>query len=327
MDSTIPWVNQGFTSAPSGFSIDSLVQEYLADCRRRGLSPKTVDFAYGYPLRHVFLPWCLRADISDLRRLSDWLLDRFVGELLMKGGKEGPLARQSVITYIRTLNQFLAWASRAGLVEGLKARQPRAQRKLVHVLSRREMQLIEDGASRERDKLIVRILADTGIRLGELVGLRRDSLINRDGRHYLQVSGKGHRDRLVPIAPALHERLERYIGAMRPNDPGYYLFLAARRSPVGCLERLGGSGVTQMMSTLAKVAGIRKRVYPHLFRHSFATWALSKGMNPIQLKDVLGHSSLAMITNVYSHLAPEDAYVALMAAMGAEAKISMPGPR
>jgi integrase len=61
--------------------------------------------------------------------------------------------------------------------------------------------------------------------------------------------------------------------------------------------------------------GIRKRVYPHLFRHSFATWALRRGMNPVQLKDILGHSSLALITDVYSHLAPEDPYVALMAAM------------
>jgi len=62
--------------------------------------------------------------------------------------------------------------------------------------------------------------------------------------------------------------------------------------------------------------GIKKRVYPHLFRHSFATWALGQGMNPVQLKDILGHSTLAMITNVYSHLAPEDAYAALMGAMG-----------
>ncbi len=97
MDSTVPWVNQSFTSAPVGFSIESLVEEYLADCRRRGLSPKTVDFAYGYPLRHVFHPWCLRTGVRDLRRLSDWHIDRFVGELLVKGGKEGPLARQSVV--------------------------------------------------------------------------------------------------------------------------------------------------------------------------------------------------------------------------------------
>jgi integrase len=83
----------------------------------------------------------------------------------MRGGKEGPLARQSVITYIRTVNQFLAWAARAGVIEQIKAKQPRAHRKLVDVLSRQEMQLIEDVASRERDKLIVRLLAETGIRL------------------------------------------------------------------------------------------------------------------------------------------------------------------
>lgn len=67
MYSTIPWVNQRFTSAQFGFSIESLTEEYLVDCRRRGLSPKTIDFADGYPLRQVFLPWCVRAGISDLR--------------------------------------------------------------------------------------------------------------------------------------------------------------------------------------------------------------------------------------------------------------------
>jgi len=314
MDSTIPWAKQPFTPPPFGLSIGSLVEEYLADCRRRGLSPKTVDFAYGYPLRHVFLPWCSRVGIGDPRRLSSWLLDRFAGELLIQGGKEGPLARRSVITYVRTLNQFLAWAARAGAMEPVKARPPRAHRKLVDVLSRQEMQRIEDVASRERDKLIVRLLADTGLRLGELIRLSPDSVIDRNGQHYLHVTGKGQRDRLVPLAPTLHERLARYVSATTPNQSAN-LFPAARRSRGGRVESLGGSGVTQMISTLAKMAGMTKRVYPHLFRHSFATWALSKGMNPVQLKDILGHSSLAMITNVYSHLAPEDAYLALMAVM------------
>lgn len=163
------------------------------------------------------------------------------------------------------------------------------------------MQLIEDVASRERDKLIVRVLADTGIRLGELIGLRAQSVIDRNRRHYLHVTGKGQRDRLVPITPALHERLDRYVGATkRTRSAPDNLFLAASRSPGGRIDRLGDSNVTQMISTLGKVAGIKKRVYPHLFRHSFATWALGQGMNPVQLKDILGDSSLAMITNVYT---------------------------
>jgi len=131
MDSTIARVHE-LSSPPrvSRPSIEALVEDYLTDCKARGLSPKTVTFSYGYPLRHVFLPWCACAGFGDLRQVSNRLLDQFTADLLLKGGKKGPLARQSVIPYIRTLNQFLAWASRAGLVEGLKARQPRAHRKL-----------------------------------------------------------------------------------------------------------------------------------------------------------------------------------------------------
>ncbi len=107
------------------------------------------------------------------------------------------------------------------------------------MLSRHEMQRIEELASRERDKLIVRILADTGIRLGELLGLRPASVIDRDGRHYLHVSGKGQRDRLVPITPILHERLARYVVVTGPIHSGSdILFLAARRSHAGRFEPL-----------------------------------------------------------------------------------------
>ena len=68
------------------------------------------------------------------------------------------------------------------------------------------------------------------------------------------------------------------------------------------------SGVEQMVRTVADVAGIRKRTYPHLLRHSYATWALNRGMNPIMLAQVLGHSSLAMIQRTYAHSTPADAY-------------------
>ena len=70
-----------------------------------------------------------------------------------------------------------------------------------------------------------------------------------------------------------------------------------------------------MIRNLGEAAGVRKRVYPHLLRHSFATWQLSRGMNPIQLAQILGHSSLAMIQNVYSHLSPSDAYEAMLRAL------------
>jgi len=70
--------------------------------------------------------------------------------------------------------------------------------------------------------------------------------------------------------------------------------------------------VGQLVSVLASKAEVKKRVYPHLLRHSFATWALTRGMNPIALAHIMGHSSLTMIQNVYAHLTPTDSYDALI---------------
>lgn len=69
---------------------------------------------------------------------------------------------------------------------------------------------------------------------------------------------------------------------------------------------------------VARAAGLERRVYPHLLRHSFATWQLSRGMSPILLADLLGHSSLVMIHRVYAHLTRSDAYDALVSALPTE---------
>jgi integrase len=63
-----------------------------------------------------------------------------------------------------------------------------------------------------------------------------------------------------------------------------------------------------MVRVRAEQASIRKRAYPHMLRHSYATWALNHGMNPIMLAQVLGHSSLVMIQRNYAHSTPADAH-------------------
>ena len=67
-----------------------------------------------------------------------------------------------------------------------------------------------------------------------------------------------------------------------------------------------------MIRLLALDAGITKRVYPHLFRHSFITWQLEGGLNPILLSRIVGHESLTMINQVYAHVTMDTAYDALM---------------
>ncbi|HET9849877.1 MAG TPA: tyrosine-type recombinase/integrase [Candidatus Dormibacteraeota bacterium] len=116
----------------------------------------------------------------------------------------------------------------------------------------------------------------------------------------------------MPLTQALDRRLQKYITQSRRRDArSPYIFLALRKHDDD-YEPLTRSGVHQLITTLTAQAGINKRVYPHLLRHSYATWALQQGIGPLQLAQILGHSSLAMIFNVYAHLSPQDAHAAAM---------------
>ena len=133
------------------------------------------------------------------------------------------------------------------------------------------------------------------------------------------MQGKGSRDRKVPIAPVLAQRLKRYAQHTRRESASTRLFLANKRSArTGDYPALTQSGIQQMIRLLALDAGITKRVYPHLFRHSFITWQLEGGLNPILLSRIVGHESLTMINQVYAHVTMDTAYDALMRSLLAE---------
>ncbi len=139
------------------------------------------------------------------------------------------------------------------------------------------------------------------------------------GRHVIKVLGKGDRERLIPIQPSLARRLRRFADRPRQDSTSDKLFLTLRRGrDTGQVGPLKESAVEQMIRNLAVVAGIEKRVYPHLLRHSFATDCLRRGGNPILLQQILGHSSLAMITQTYQHLTFSDAHDELMRLLAAE---------
>jgi integrase/recombinase XerD len=294
--------------------LPTLIDDYLAHCRARGLSPNTVNQAYKYPLKGVLVPFFEREKMADVSAIDARALDRLSAWLLESGGKNGrPLSPHSVHSYSRAINHFLTWAKKEGEPVDAKAQLPKLPKRLVDVLNRDEIKNMEHAAEAERDKLIIRLLADTGLRVGELLGLRTNDLLEQNKNYYLHVRGKGAQDRLVP-APKLYRRLRVYIERGRPRDAvSARVFLSRRRRPNGGdYEPLTTSGVDQMVRNVAESAGITKRVYPHLLRHSFATWQLSRGMNPIQLAQILGHSSLTMIHAVYSHLSPVDAYEAML---------------
>jgi len=302
-------------------ALTSLVEEFIEDRRaqvRRGnLSPKTVR-EYRQPLVQVLLPFAEREDIGDVSGLDAKALGRLQDHLLTHGATSGKtLSRATINSYLRSVRVFLNWAKDQGAIVG-KVTLLENEGAMLRPLTRQEISRIENAAERERDRLIIRLLADTGIRVGELVSLRIDDLIPAGSKFFIRVRGKtGERD--VAIMPELHKRLKRYIADTRPKkSESNRVFLGLRRRPGGGVEPLTESGVQQIVRELAEAAEIGRRVHPHLFRHSAATHLLISGVSPLHVKTILGHKSLAMIDRTYSHITPVDTYDALRLALQAE---------
>lgn len=304
--------------------LERLVDDYLASCRASGVARGTLS-AYEHPLRKVLLPWAAGAGVRDIAELDRGTLDRFAGELLDHNPITGrTLSRATVHSYLRPVRQLLKWAASEGETVRGSVKLPRLPHKTLDVFTLDELEALEGGASNERDALIVRVLAATGIRVGELVQLTAGDFRTKDRRYEMRVHGKGDRERIVPLTPDVFRRVERYAARTRPHSEAYdELFISLRRSPRGDYERLTPSGVEQMVRAAGMRAGIRDadaRCHPHMLRHSFITNALRRGMSPMIVKQFAGHTSLRMIDQVYSHLTLADAHDELMRMVAADRK-------
>jgi integrase/recombinase XerD len=308
---TRPYLVPSSTATP----LERLADDYLASVAARGLSPST-EIAYRHSLGRVFLPWCREQTITRVEELDRRVLDRFSRDLLQRpSARGGTLSKHSVHTYTRAVRQMLAWAAVEGEEVSAKPQLPKLPRLRKSVLGREEIDRLEATAVTDRDRLIIRIFADCGLRLSELVGLRRSSIVRNGGATYLDVLGKGRRQRRVPISPSLARRLERHLTARTGSDDGQ-LFMAARADSWGQVSALGPDGVKRMIDIAGRRAGFTQRVHPHLLRHSWMTEMLRRGMNPIQLSVIAG-ASQEVIAEHYEHLTEEDAYHATMRALSA----------
>lgn len=291
-----------------------LVEDYLGDVRARGLSPKTIRYGIGWPLHEIFLPWCADNGINSVEQLDNRTCNQFSAHLHEHGGKKGALKPASIWTYSKSVRRFLAWAKGEGEKVGGEVKLPKLPQVMLEILSTNEITELEDAAASERDKLIVRVLADGGMRREELSRITTKDLLEEGGKSYLLIHGKGGRDRKVPVAPSVARRLRKYISS-RPKDvDSTQVFLGLKRRPDGTIRPLTPSGITQMVGALGERA-LGKPVHPHQLRHSFITEMRRKRVDPILVAQIVGHTSLQMIMKVYDHMTPADAHDELMRAL------------
>jgi len=180
---------------------------------------------------------------------------------------------------------------------------PKLGRKLPDVLSLDEIELmlnqIDLGHPQgHRNRAIVETLYGSGIRVSELTNLSLSNLFFEEDM--IRVSGKGNKQRLVPMGSVTKKYLELYIKASR-----IHLKINPKDQDVVFLNRRGNRLTRQMIFTLIKQlavkANIQKQVGPHTFRHSFATHLLENGADLRTIQILMGHESITT-TEVYTHL-------------------------
>jgi integrase len=294
--------------------LERLVDDYLISCRARGLSPRT-DEQYSYALG-ILLRWCATQGITRLDGLDRRAFDRYTTFLLSRTNRDGnPVSKHGVHTRIRPVRLLLNWASREGEEVLARPQLPRREKPVRDVLTRDEIDMLERVLPNERDKLIIRIFADCGLRLDELTRLEAKDIVRSARQAHLRVMGKRSRVRDVPIPPSLLRRLDRFTDSRPDERTSDHIFLTQRRR-AGMHEGLTRMGVYQVVKFGFKRARITKLVYPHLLRHSWMTEMLRCGMNPIQLSIIAG-ASQEVIAAHYTHLNRDDAYDAMIRALTA----------
>jgi site-specific recombinase XerD len=313
-DSRAPdsWLHSAWApdSGAAGLTLRRAVELFLAAKGAEGASPKTIEWyrmVLGRGLRDMGADRPL--DAMTPAEVRDWLLTL-----------RATLSPVSVAGYVRGLKAFGNWCAAEELAEAKALRtlrRPRVPRKLVEPLSDEALRRLLDGAS-TRDRAILLLFFDTGLRLSELAALRSADL-RPDGS--VKVMGKGARERIVPVGSTARQALVRYLRANRAPESGAPIFRSDRGGGA-----LGARGIQQAFRRLKLRAGIAGRCSPHTLRHTFARAYLINGGDAFSLQRILGHATLDMVKR-YVALADTDLAQRHRAASPADRLLSASGSR
>ena len=270
-----------------------LLSEYLEYLEvEKGLSLNTID-AYRLDLS-AFLDFCLSLGAEELTQIQRTHVNSYVRALREK--KYNPA---SVMRKIASLRGFFKWLCAAEICTQnptLTLEQAKVPRKLPKIVSIQEIELLLREDLSKIERLIVELLYGCGLRVSELVNLKTNSIdLNAN---YLKCSGKGSKERLLPLGSKAKESLVDYfiqrdfiVKKYRLDTKNLLISDAAR-----FLTR-------QDIYNFIKAQGekIHKHISPHTLRHSFATHLLENGADLIIVQELLGHSDVAT-TQLYTHI-------------------------
>jgi integrase/recombinase XerD len=283
-----------------GVHADRWIDAYLDHLRvERGLSRKTLEAYAGDVARYQRL---LADDGARLEDADAAAIARTLARLTEAG-----LSARSQARFLSSLRGLYKHLVREGeltsdpmlLVEG-----PKISRKLPELLSADDVLRLLAAPPRDqlrglRDAAMLHTLYASGLRVSELVQLRRGDVDLRAG--FLSAFGKGRKRRIVPLGELAQESVALYLQRVRPEW--------ARPNEARLFVTARGTGMTRQafwknLRRYARAAGIEQRVTPHMLRHSFATHLLEGGADLRVVQALLGHADIST-TQVYTHVSAE----------------------
>jgi integrase/recombinase XerD len=235
----------------------------------------------------------LKVKLDNLKGFIAWLNERDVS----------PRTQARTISGIKSFYKYL-------LIEGIITADPTALlespkigRKLPDVLSMDEIDKLIEGidlskAEGQRNKAMLETLYSCGLRVSELVNLKITNLFFDQG--FVKVEGKAGKERLVPVSGRAIDEINKYLTGYRKTlnvskDSENVLFLNRRG------KKLSRVMVFTIIKNLAESIGLKKKISPHTFRHSFATHLINGGADLRAVQEMLGHESI-LTTEIYTHL-------------------------
>jgi integrase/recombinase XerD len=199
-------------------------------------------------------------------------------------------ASSSTIVFLAAIK--FAYTNLLGKDPTAGVKRPKSDKKIPIVLSKQEVIQLINSASTNKSELILQLLYSSGLRVSELVKLKKQDLDFNENTGWVR-SGKGKKDRMFIIGKKLSKRLEKFTS--RHLDWNY---IFSKNLP------LTTRNIQKIVQNAAKNANLQKDVHPHTLRHSFATHLLDAGTDLRKIQFLLGHSSIAT-TQIYTHMSNE----------------------
>jgi integrase/recombinase XerD len=290
--------------------MQTLVEDFLQYLRHERGQAEHTQRAYA-ALLGKFIAWAGKQGLTDWKQVELKHLMAFLQHErerpLANEPKESPrrLSSESVYLEIAALRAFYRFAETEKLLPTSAAENlslPRRWQRLPKALNNQEIEKLLTPEAPETpqslcDRAVLELAYASGLRLAELRSLRLEQLHLEAG--FVNVIGKGNKERVVPVGRKAVEAIRRYLEAGRPK-------LVTPRTPANVfLTRRGtpfaANTLWLRITSRARRAGIPRKVTPHMLRHSFATHLLEHGADLRVIQELLGHASIST-TEVYTHV-------------------------